>query len=101
MKLKKMGRIDQEAMILQKVVTTTTPSVPGDELIKNKVRSVLIECRQANNLTQTEVGKIVGKSKTAVASWEQGLSMPDAPTLYRLAKYYDKTIGYMYGEQEG
>ena len=69
-----------------------------DEKLKNKIRSVLIECRTTEKLSQTEVGKIVGKSKTAVASWEQVLSMPDAVTLYKLANYYGKTIDYMYGE---
>lgn len=96
----KLGRTNTEPAILQKVVATS-PSVPGDEIIKKRVRSTLIECRVANNLTQAEVGKAIGKSKTAVASWEQGLSMPDASTLYRLASYYGKTIAYMYGEQEG
>ena len=51
-------------------------------------------------MSQTDVGKIVGKSKTAVASWEQGLSMPDAVTLYRLAAYYEKALAYMYGEED-
>lgn len=71
-----------------------------EELLKNKIRSVLIECRTERKMTQTDVGKIVGKSKTAVASWEQGLSMPDAVTLYRLALFYEKTLAYMYGEEE-
>jgi transcriptional regulator with XRE-family HTH domain len=70
-----------------------------DELIKSKIRKTLIDCRIEKGLTQTDVGKIVGKSKTAVASWEQGLSMPDISTLYRLARYYEKTISYMYGEE--
>lgn len=70
-----------------------------DELIKAKIRKNLIECRIEKGLTQTDVGKLVGKSKTAVASWEQGLSMPDIATLYRLALYYEKTIAYMYGEK--
>lgn len=67
--------------------------------IKDAIRQTLIELRTANNMTQTDVGKVVGKSKTAVASWEQGKSMPDAETLYRLALYYEKTIDYMYGER--
>ena len=100
MRLKQFGKNTDEPIILQKVITTAPPSVPGDELIKKKVRNALLECRTANNLTQAEVGKAIGKSKTAVASWEQGLSMPDAATLYRLAAYYDKTIAYMYGEEE-
>lgn len=69
--------------------------------IRDRIRRVLINCRNEKQLTQTEVGKIVGKSKTAVASWEQGLSMPDVATLYRLASYYNKTIAYMYGEKDG
>ena len=68
--------------------------------VKEKIRSILIRCRTANNLTQTEIGKVVGKSKTAVASWEQGLSLPDAATLYKLARYYGKTMNYMYGEED-
>lgn len=72
----------------------------NDENLKNIIRNNLINCRIEHDLTQTDVGKIVGKSKTAVASWEQGLSMPDVATLYKLAQYYGKTIAFMYGEKE-
>lgn len=68
--------------------------------IKDNVRKALIECRKEKGITQTDVGKIVGKGKTAVASWEQGLTIPDIETLYRLSKYYGKSINYMYGEKE-
>lgn len=68
--------------------------------IKDNVRKALIACRKEKGLTQTQVGQIVGKTKTAVASWEQGLTIPDIETLYRLSKYYGKTINYMYGESE-
>ena len=54
--------------------------------LRDNIRRILIQCRSEKQLTQTEVGKIVGKSKNAVASWEQGLSLPDATTLYRLAR---------------
>ena len=69
--------------------------------LRDKIRVILIELRTSNQLTQTEVGKIVGKSKTAVASWEQGLSLPDAVTLHKLATYYGKTMDYMYGIGRG
>ena len=69
-----------------------------DCIIKGKVRDILIECRKEKGLTQEQVGKIVDKKKTTVASWEQGLSSPDIETLYRLSKYYGKTISQMYGE---
>lgn len=68
------------------------------EDIKNRVRRTLVQLRIEHELTQTDVGNIVGKGKTAVASWEQGISMPDVATLYVLANYYNKPIQYMYGE---
>lgn len=71
-----------------------------DEIIRENVRKRLIECRIEAELTQTEVGEIVGKSKNAIASWEQGLSLPSIQALYRLSKYYKKTISYMYGEED-
>ncbi len=71
-----------------------------EEEIKNRIRRILIECREERQMTQTDVGKVVGKSKNAVGSWEQGLSMPDAATLYRLAQYYGKSLSYMYGESD-
>ena len=71
-----------------------------DEDLKKEIRERLIALRLEKGLSQTEVGKLVGKSKTAVASWEQGLSMPDIVTLKRLALYYQKTMNYMYGDEE-
>lgn len=70
-----------------------------DYIIREKIKNTLIELRTQHELTQTDVGKIVGKSKNAVASWEQGLSLPDVATLHRLAVYYQKTMDYMYGER--
>lgn len=71
-----------------------------DDILKNRIRTILIQLRTEKDLTQTDVGKIVGKSKTAVASWEQGLSMPDVVTLFKLAQFYGKDIDFMYGETE-
>ena len=71
-----------------------------DYEIRDRIRAILIECRQEKGVTQTDVGIYLGKSKNAVASWEQGLSMPDAATLFRLAAYYNKPIAFMYGEEK-
>ena len=68
--------------------------------LRNKIRQTLIDLRIEKGLTQTEIGKIVGKSKTAVASWEQGLSLPDPVTLKKLPLFYGKTMNYMFGDEE-
>lgn len=69
-----------------------------DDELRSRIRDVLVNLRTEHELSQTEVGEIVGKSKTAVASWEQGLSLPDLVTLKRLAIYYNKTMDYMFGD---
>ena len=71
-----------------------------DDKMRDDIKNRLIECRKEKGLSQAEVGKIAEKSKNAVASWEQGLSLPDLVTLYRLATYYEKTLEYMYGKEE-
>lgn len=68
-----------------------------DEM-RERIRRILIQCRLESKLSQEEIGKRIGKSKNAVGSWEQGLSLPDAVTLYKLSKIYGKTMAYMYGE---
>lgn len=71
-----------------------------DYLVRNNVMEVLIECRKDKGITQADLADQLGLKPTTVASWEQGKSLPNIQTLYRLAQYYNKTIGYMYGEKE-
>lgn len=68
----------------------------SDDEIREIIRANIVKLRADKGVTQTEVGLEVGKSKTAVASWEQGLSIPDATTLFRLSKYFNKSIEYFY-----
>ena len=70
-----------------------------DSEIRATIRNRLVELRKEHNLSQTDVANLLGKSKNAVGSWEQGLSLPDIETLYKLAKYYEKSLDYMYGEE--
>ena len=72
----------------------------NDNEINTIIRKRLIQCRKEANLTQKDVGEIVGKKPTTVATWEQGITMPDIETLYRLTKYYGKTLKYMFGETD-
>lgn len=71
-----------------------------DEEIRDCVRGKLVECRKEFKLTQTQVGELVGKKKTTVASWEQGQTVPGIETLYKLAAYYNKSLDFMFGEKD-
>lgn len=71
-----------------------------DYIVRDKIAEILIECRKEKGLTQAELAKELGFSPTGIAAWEQKKSLPSVDQLYRLAKYYGKTISYMYGEEE-
>lgn len=71
-----------------------------DDEIRENVRNILIKCRKTKGLTQSQLADIIDSKPTTVASWEQGLSLPSIQMLYRLSKFYNKSLAYMYGEEE-
>ena len=70
----------------------------SDAEIRQGIMNALIECRKEKGITQQELAAIIQKTPTAVASWEQGISLPSVQMLYRLASYYGKSLEYMYGD---
>ena len=58
----------------------------------------LIKFREEKKLSQKQVADYLGLKPTAVASWEQGISLPKIHILYQLSIFYGKTIAEMYGE---
>ena len=71
-----------------------------DEELRANIKNNLIECRKEKGLSQLELANIIDSKPTTVASWEQGLSLPSVQMLYRLAKYYEKTLEYMYEKED-
>ena len=67
-----------------------------DKELRQIIATNLRQFREERDLSQTDLGKIIGKAKTTISTWERGESMPDAAMLYRLATYYNKTIDMMY-----
>ena len=70
-----------------------------DDEIRDIVRKRILDLRLEAGLNQDEFGKPFGKKKHAVAAWEQGRSLPDIQTLYRISKHYHKTLDFMFGEE--
>lgn len=62
--------------------------------IGNKIR----ELRMSHNLTQAELGKLVGVSMQAVSKWERG-GTPDIEVLLLLAEYFDVTMDEIFGRK--
>lgn len=70
-----------------------------DEL-REIIRKNLVSLRKNKGLSQVDIAMLVDKKSTTVASWEQGLSLPDVTTLYRLAQFYNCTMEYFYQEHD-
>ncbi len=58
------------------------------------------ELRTEKDITQEELGKAIGKAKSAVSNWEQGTRFPDQETLIALADYFSVTIDYLLGRSD-
>lgn len=52
--------------------------------IARKLRSL----REEHGLTQADLGRVLGRAYTTIASWESGKGQPDADTFLRLMSYY-------------
>lgn len=62
--------------------------------IGNKIR----ELRMSRNLTQAELGKLVGVSMQAVSKWERG-GTPDIEVLLLLAEHFGVTMDEIFGRK--
>ena len=55
------------------------------------------ELREEIKITQKKLADLVGKSPTAVASWEQGLSEPCVNDLRLLCSIFEVSADYLLG----
>ena len=55
--------------------------------------------RQQNNLSQSELAKIIGVSQKSISDYEIGKTQPDYETLIKLADYFHTTIDNLLGHQ--
>ena len=76
------------------------PIMMDKYILRENIKNNLHCLRIKNGITQATPAEIIGKTPTAVASWEQGLSLPDVTTLYRLSKYYNCMMEYFYEDHE-
>lgn len=68
----------------------------SDEVLRENIKNNLIALRKKHGLTQVDIAIMIDKAAPTVASWEQGKSLPDLQTLYRLSVFYKKTMEYFY-----
>ena len=57
----------------------------------------LFELREYNNLTQRDIGEILGVRQQTYAEWEKGKKIIPLKHLVTLAKYYNVSLDYLTG----
>ncbi|MBO5927411.1 MAG: helix-turn-helix transcriptional regulator [Clostridia bacterium] len=68
--------------------------------MKYEIRVKLRELRREKSFTQKQVAKLLNKSETGYASWEQGLSEPSVNDLILLCKIYGISSDYLLGLED-
>ena len=63
--------------------------------MKYEIKYRLKELRLENKLTQKQIAKLLNKSETGYASWEQGLSEPGVNDIILLCKIFDVSSDYL------
>ena len=58
----------------------------------------LKELRKSNNLTQEELGKILGVGKTTISMYENGNSTPNDEIKLKIADYFNTSVDYLLGK---
>lgn len=61
------------------------------------IRDKLKELRKESGMTQKQVAKLLNKSETGYASWEQGLAEPSVNDLRLLCRIYNVSGDYILG----
>ena len=61
------------------------------------VNERLKQLRKERNLTQTDLGKVLGIVVSAYGRYELGTTEPDISNLIKLAKFYNVSIDYLVG----
>jgi len=58
----------------------------------------LAELRKKENLSQSELGKIIGAAQNTISNWENENRKIDIDSLRILANYFNVSAGYILGE---
>lgn len=62
---------------------------------KRIIAKTLINLRELNFLTQTDIAKHLHLSPSTISHYEKGLTVPPTEVVYRLADFYNVTTDYI------
>lgn len=56
--------------------------------------------RKSNNLTQAELGRILGVGKTTISMYETGNSTPSDEIKFKISEYFNVSLDYLLGKTD-
>lgn len=65
--------------------------------MENRIRLL----RKQYELTQKELGNVMGFDARSVSRWERGEHLPDIPTMFKLAHYFNVSAEFLYCDDWG
>lgn len=66
-------------------------------MIADKIKSLRI----ANNITQSELAKRLGITRSSVNAWEMGISIPSTMYIVELSRLFGVSTDYLLGVRHG
>lgn len=64
---------------------------------KQMIAKTLINLREVNFLTQTDIAHHLHLSSRTISHYEKGITVPPTEIIFRLAEFYDVTTDYILG----
>lgn len=64
---------------------------------KQMIAKTLINLREVNFLTQTDIAHHLHLSSSTISHYEKGITVPPNEIIFRLAEFYDVTTDYILG----
>lgn len=68
------------------------------ENLKEVISQNLVYLRKQRKMTQLDLCEKLSYSDKAVSRWENGESLPDVETLYKISKIYEVPVSYLFEE---
>ena len=65
-----------------------------------KIAEIIKELRKEKNLSQQQLGKLIGVSQKAIDYWEREINEPKASYIIKLSDYFGVSAGFLLGIED-